>query len=269
MTNPKTPYHFEVELEVPGTPDEVWQAIATADGIASWMMHVDLEAHEGGAVTFHMGPEAESHGHVTAYEPSRRITYAEDWATLVGHPGADVTPLVTEFLVEARSGGTCVVRVVTSAFGTGADWENEFWSEMTRGWEPMLDNLRLYMTHFRGDHATQLWATATCASSPETAIVALRDALGIDGAIGQSVTARDLTGVVERMMERHFLIRVERPLSGMLSVFAYDSGEGTTVQLLGYLFGDDKATYIVREQQAWCDWLAATTAGVTADSSSA
>ena len=54
MTNPKTPYHFEVELEVPGTPDEVWQAIATADGIASWMMHVDLEAHEGGAVTFHM-----------------------------------------------------------------------------------------------------------------------------------------------------------------------------------------------------------------------
>ena len=26
-------------------------------------------------------------------------------------------------LVEAKSGGTCVVRVTTSGFGTGADWE--------------------------------------------------------------------------------------------------------------------------------------------------
>ena len=54
MTNPQIPYRFEVELEVPGSPDEVWQAIATADGIGSWMMETDLEAHEGGAVTFHM-----------------------------------------------------------------------------------------------------------------------------------------------------------------------------------------------------------------------
>jgi len=38
--------------------------------------------------------------------------------------------------------------VVTSAFGTGADWENEFWEEMANGWAPVLDNLRLYLTHF-------------------------------------------------------------------------------------------------------------------------
>ena len=31
-----------------------------------------------------------------------------DWAALAGHEGAPVTPLVTEFLVEAQSGGTCV-----------------------------------------------------------------------------------------------------------------------------------------------------------------
>ena len=265
MTNHPITHRFEVELELPGSPDEVWQAIATPDGISSWMMPTDLEPREGGAVTFHMGPGAESRGHVTAFEPGRRIAYEEDWATLVGQPGADVTPLVTEFMVEARSGGTCVVRVVTSAFGTGADWENEFWSEMSLGWAPMLDNLRLYMTHFRGRHATSLWASATCAGSPANAIASVRDALGIDGTIGEACVARDLECRLERSMDRHFLLRAERPLTGMLSFFSYDSGEATTVQLVGYLYGDDPASYVAEEQQAWCDWLATVIAHTTAD----
>src|SRR5687768_3767018 len=133
MTTPDVPHRFEAEFEVPGTPEQVWRAIATPEGISSWMMPVDLDARLGGALTFHMGPEADSHGRVTGFEPERRFAYEEDWAALVGRPDADVTPLVTEFLVEARSGGTCVVRVVTSAFGTGADWENEFWDEMNTG----------------------------------------------------------------------------------------------------------------------------------------
>ena len=28
----------QVEVEVPGTPEEVWQAIATGPGISSWMV---------------------------------------------------------------------------------------------------------------------------------------------------------------------------------------------------------------------------------------
>ena len=265
MTKPPISHHFEIEFEVPGSADEVWQAIATPGGISSWMMPTDLEPREGGEVTFHMGPGAASHGHVTAYEPSHRITYEEDWATLVGQPGADVTPLVSEFLIEARSGGSCVVRIVTSAFGTGADWENEFWSEMTLGWAPMLDNLRLYMTHFRGQHATSLFASATCAGSPEAAAASMREALGIEGTTGETCTARDLVCAVERSMDRHFLLRAERPLTGLLSFFSYDAGESTTVQVVGYLFGDNPASYVAEEQQAWCDWLAAATAGTTAD----
>src|SRR3712207_1069198 len=106
MTTPNVPHRFELELEVPGTPDQVWRAIATAEGISSWMMPTELDARPGGALTFHMGPDVDSHGRVTAFEPARRLTYEEDWATLVGQAGADVTPLVTEFVVEARSGGT-------------------------------------------------------------------------------------------------------------------------------------------------------------------
>ena len=66
-------------------------------------------------------------------------------------------------------------------------------------------------------------------------------------------------------MDRHFLLRAEGPLTGMLSFFSYDSGEATTVQLVGYLYGDDPASYVAEEQQAWCDWLATVIAHTTAD----
>jgi hypothetical protein len=32
-------------------------------------------------------------------------------------------------------------RVVSSAYGSGADWEHEFFAEMVAGWGAMLDNL--------------------------------------------------------------------------------------------------------------------------------
>ena len=35
MTSPDVPHRFEIEVEVPGTPEQVWQAIATANGISS------------------------------------------------------------------------------------------------------------------------------------------------------------------------------------------------------------------------------------------
>ena len=34
-----------------------------------------------------------------------------------------------------------MIRVVTSAYGSGADWENEFFAEMVAGWGAILDYL--------------------------------------------------------------------------------------------------------------------------------
>ena len=48
MTTPNIPHRFEFEVEVPGTPEQVWQAIATAEGISSWMMPTELEPRVGG-----------------------------------------------------------------------------------------------------------------------------------------------------------------------------------------------------------------------------
>lgn len=240
MTTPSTPYRFELELTVSATPEQVWDAIASADGISAWMLQTELDAREGGAVKFHMGPDGASEGTITAFEPTKRIAYEEDWATLVGHPDADVTPLATEFVVEARSGGTCVVRVVTSAYGTGADWENEFWGEMETGWAPMLDNLRIYLTHFAGQRATATMSTATFAVTPVEAIDRVRAALEV-GTAGDHIDAPKLAGVVERASAQHFLIRIVRPVPGLVSCFAFGGDASAQVHLSAYLYGSDGA----------------------------
>ena len=152
MTNPDQPdrveHRMERTYEVPATPEQVWDAIATADGISAWMVPTRLDPQIGGAVSFDVG--FWSHGIVTDYTPTRRFAYAEPWPIADHMPTADhdlssLTPIATEFLIESASGGSCVVRVVSSAYGSGADWENEFFAEMIEGWVAMLDNLA---THF-------------------------------------------------------------------------------------------------------------------------
>src|SRR5262245_13737005 len=127
MSTPDVPHRLEFSVEVPGTPEQVWAAIATAKGMSAWFVPTDMEERDGGALYLHMGEEGGSPGTVAAWEPPRRLVYEEpEWATLAGQDESATTPLVSEFLVEAQAGGTCIVRVISSAFGTGAEWEDEF-----------------------------------------------------------------------------------------------------------------------------------------------
>src|SRR5439155_12730593 len=101
-------HSVEVETEVPGTPEEVWQAIATGPGVSSWFVPTKVEEREGGAITANFGPGMDSAATITAWEPPHRFT-AESQDLGPGAP-----KLATEWIVEARAGGACVVRVVQS-----------------------------------------------------------------------------------------------------------------------------------------------------------
>ena len=63
----------QVEVEVPGTPEEVWQAIATGPGISSWFVPAEFEDRDGEpwAVQTTFGPGSEARAGVTAWEPPR------------------------------------------------------------------------------------------------------------------------------------------------------------------------------------------------------
>ena len=47
---------IELEIEVVGTPEEVWQAIATGPGISSWYVPHTVEEREGGTAVAAFGP---------------------------------------------------------------------------------------------------------------------------------------------------------------------------------------------------------------------
>ena len=255
MTSPAVPYRMEVSVEVAGTPEQVWDAIATGGGISSWFLPTVVEEREGGAIVLALGGDS-STGTITGWDPPRRFAYEEpDWAPLTGHEGAAVTPLVTEFLVEAGPGGTCIVRVVSSAFGTGADWELEFFANMEIGWTPFFHHLRLYLGHFAGQQTTRLSVLIALRGDPGPTVSAMRQALGI-GDAGQAVDTHGLLGRVERSSEDHLLLHLTHPAPGYMAFFAYASGAGTSgAQIEGYLFSPDALAYVEREMPTWKAWL--------------
>ncbi|WNB84423.1 SRPBCC domain-containing protein [Cellulomonas sp. ATA003] len=202
-----------------------------------------------------MGPEMGSDGRVTGWDPPRRLAYEEDWAALMGQDPDALSPLTSEFVVEAQSGGTCVVHVTSSGFGTGADWESEFWAEMGAGWMPYFDTLRLYLTYFPGQEATPLDVSASHPGDAEALWGAARDALGLGGE-GAAFRVLGTTGTVARVGERQALVRLTAPVPGMLSVYTYGEGDGTaTAGVRAYLFSADAADYVRREESAWRAWL--------------
>jgi hypothetical protein len=142
------------------------------------------------------------------------------------------------------------VRVVTSAYGTGADWENEFWDEMDTGWAPVLDRLRIYLTHFAGQRATATTSTTTFALTPDEALDRVRAALGVETA-GDHIDAAGVGGVVERSIAHHFLVRIERPVPGLVSCFSFGADPGATVSLSALLYGPDGAAAAERLRPQW------------------
>ncbi|KQS98668.1 SRPBCC family protein [Cellulomonas sp. Leaf395] len=249
------PYRLEFSVEVPGTPEQVWEAIATAKGMSAWFTPTEMEEREGGSLHFTMGPEMGSDGQVTGWDPPRRIVYEEDWAALMGKDPDALSPLTSEFLVEAQSGGTCVVRVTSSGFGTGADWESQWWDTLAPGWMPSFDNLRLYLARFPGQEATHLEASAIHPGDPDALWSTMRTALGL-GDEGATVDVRGAAGTVERVGERRALVRLTAPVPGILNVIAWDLGDGKVMaSVRAFLFSADAADYVRREEPAWQEWL--------------
>jgi uncharacterized protein YndB with AHSA1/START domain len=52
----------QIEFEVPGTPEEVWQAIATGPGVSSWFVPTEFEERDGKPVATEWSIEARAGG---------------------------------------------------------------------------------------------------------------------------------------------------------------------------------------------------------------
>ena len=249
----------EVEVEVPGTPEEVWQAIATGPGISSWFVPTEFEERDGKpvAVTLNFGPGMESRAVVTAWDPPRMFAaQGEGWG---GSP-----PIADQWTVEARAGGTCIVRVVHSLFASTDDWDNQL-EGTESGWPGFFRILRLYLTHFRGQRSATMQWIAPAVGSVEEAWGTLTAALGLKDVIaGQRWRAAGdapaLSGVVEDVKDagqspQRVLLRLDQPGPGVGTLGAVGFGGQSMVTLSFYLYGDQAAETVARETPRWQAWM--------------
>lgn len=258
----REPRSLELEIEVPGTPEQVWDAIATGPGLTAWMHPTEVEEREGGRFAYDMGSGMKESGRVTGWEPPHRFVQEEEWQPLEeGVPGVR---LATEWLVEARAGGTCVVRMVMSGFGTAAGWEEEL-EGMSEGMRLALENLRVYLTHFAGRQGAWIRVFGRAPGSRDEGWAALTAALGLsDVAEGARVAAGGdgvpaLSGVVEQDIEekwhRGLLLRLDEPAPGIAHALVFGDRGWATIQACVY--ADDAAAVAAREEPAWQGWMEA------------
>jgi uncharacterized protein YndB with AHSA1/START domain len=248
---------IQVEVEVPGTPEEVWQAIATGPGISAWFVPAKVE-EEGGkpvAVTLTFGPGMESRSVVTAWDPPRLFAReADGWA-----PGSP--PIATELSVEARAGGLCLVRVVNSLFASTDDWDKQL-EGAESGWPGIFRVLRIYLTHFRGLRSAMLQVMAPVAGTKVEAWAALSAALGLAGVgVGQRwaapAGAPALAGVLEYVSQKEsgVLVRLDKPGPGTAALSMISFGPAVMVAYNFYLYGDEAAATAARDTPLWQAWL--------------
>lgn len=243
---------IRLEIVVPGAPEQVWEAIATGPGISSWFVPAEVDTHQGGKATLHFGAAGDDVSVVEAWEPPHRFKAVSE----VEQHGLQVA---VEYLVEARDGGSCVVRFVQSGFAGGAEWDDEY-DETTSGWRTFLHNLRLYLTFFRGQAASPISVVAATPGPQPQVWQALAAGLGLP-AIGEGdrvATSGDvprIAGVVDRLTDGHATLLLDEPAPGFAVVAAGGGAETAYINMTAYLFGPDASAVAEREQPRWQAWV--------------
>jgi len=248
----------QVEVEVPGTPEQVWEAIATGPGITAWFVPTRVEEENGvpKKLICNFGPGMESAADIKDWNPPHRLTAENSW-------GPGMPPVATEWTVEARGGGKCVVRVVHSLFASTDAWDNQLEStEM--GWPTFFRILKLYLTHFRGQPCSTIQVMGGAQGTVLDAWGKLTGALGITGSdVNQRCKTQsgvpDLAGVIDSVSggtHPGMLLRVDQPAPGVASLGAFGCG-GIMVMVSMYLYGEKAAGIAKREEAAWRAWMGA------------
>lgn len=247
----------EMELVLSGTPEQIWQAMATGPGYAAWFTEATIEERAGGSLQFHFGPAGSTTGEVTAWQPPNYFAYVErEW-------NGNAPPVATEITITARSGGKCLVRMVHSLFSSSDDWDDQI-EGFQNGWPGFFEVLRLYLKYFAGRKATAFMALSSTTGDHLEMWKRLLERLDLAGAnVGeQRVTPAEpepLSGVVERVEQgekiRMILMRLDRPNPGVAMISTYDTGGRVNVGVTLYFYGDDVKGVGAESERKWRAWV--------------
>ncbi|HEX6469114.1 MAG TPA: SRPBCC domain-containing protein [Streptosporangiaceae bacterium] len=244
-------HEFEVdkEIELAATPEQVWDAIATGPGIDSWFMgRNEIEPREGGRTRMSLGGFTEQ-GMVTTWEPARRFGFR-------GDENPDGTFMAFEYLIEARTGGSTVLRVVQNGV-LGDDWEEQY-DALSKGGFMYLRKLAVYLEHFpertstynmflRGPQvvdADRVW-------SAFTQVFGVGEGVAAGDAGRLAIEGLDPVAVVVEFADRPTYIGA-RTADGLYALI-YGYRDSVVAEYHNFTPGVDEKDI----EQAWQSWLAA------------
>lgn len=234
------PEEFEVakEVELDATPEQVWEAIATGPGLAAWFMPMEMD------------PDSDL---LTTWEPGTRLAVRTP-------PTENGSTQAFEYLIEAREGGSTVLRFVHSFHGE--DWNEEFVGMTSSGWDMYLHTLAEYFVHFPGRSARYVEAEAPASSGRPEAWARLLEA--VLPAAGPELGARvrltlpgtePVDGVVDYVSEHFLGVRTDAALIR----FHERSRIGMPVAVSHHAYAAGSATEEIDTaawERAWASWLA-------------
>ncbi|MCY1058240.1 SRPBCC domain-containing protein [Nannocystis sp. SCPEA4] len=248
----------ELEFVLPGTPEQLWHAMATGPGISAWFTTTTVEERVGGTIAFDFGGGAVSQGTITGWQPPARLTYEEhEWSS--GAP-----PVATEITIRSRSGDACVVRLVHSLFTSEDTWDDEL-EGFEAGWPGFFEVLRAYLQHFAGQKAVSFRVSGSERGTHHEAWRHVSEALGVSGPnIGEQraapADAPTLAGTVERVQQGaktcEVMLRLDRPAPGIAEIGTYTYAGKARFAVSFFLYGDRAAEAAAEIEPQWRAWMA-------------
>jgi uncharacterized protein YndB with AHSA1/START domain len=246
----------ELEFVVPGTPEQVWKAMATGPGNSSWFTVASIEEQVGGSLSFNFGGGVASSGTVTEWQPPHRFGYEErGWSE--GAP-----PLATEIIITSRSGDTCHVRMVHSLFSSADQWDDQMEGFET-GWPGFIEILRIYLANYAGQPAASLRKMTSFAGTQAEAWKILTDKLNLVGAdVGDRRTlalGATLRGVVHHVHQtkalREVTLQLDEPCPGVGCFGTHSWGDQTNASVSIFFYGENAAATAAAQSPIWDTWV--------------
>jgi uncharacterized protein YndB with AHSA1/START domain len=151
----------ETVIELPASPERVWEAITTAGGMQTWFApEARSDAREGGEYFVSWGEGMDGGGTIEVFTPGQHLRLAS-----ARGPAIDI------YLTPEASGTT--LRLVHSGFLSSSDWDSEF-NGTKHGWPIMLRILQFSLAKYPDLPGKQGWFYAKVAPAAVQALLAGR-----------------------------------------------------------------------------------------------
>jgi len=135
---------IERSIVVEATPERVWAALTTQEGIGGWFGDiVEIDLKPGGEALFGWSDyESTSEAVIEVVEPHTRFSFR--WAATGASVEEGPSSLV-EFLIDSDETGTRITVVETGFASYPEDTREYHFEENTKGWKSEMDDLAAYL----------------------------------------------------------------------------------------------------------------------------